>query len=133
MVRRRAEAGGAKCERISCVLLPLPSSALHRLCPVNDASRHCENGTFKDSLNFDAPDRGNTFTHAQAETPNRLLSSCSIGSSKENPKKIALPAKQQESWNLKESFFASFTACVRSLSMAVVHRQAEGGGRVRTY
>ena len=53
--------------------------------------------TFDDSLNFDAPHRANARTHAQAETANRLLSLCSIGSSKENHpgveiKKIALPA-----------------------------------------
>ena len=41
---------------------------------------------FKDPLNFDATDRANARTHAQAETANRLLSSCSIGRGKENPR-----------------------------------------------
>ena len=46
--------------------------------------KHSKNGTFYDSLNFDAPHRANARTHAQAETANRLFSLCSIGSSKEN-------------------------------------------------
>ena len=41
---------------------------------------------FKDPLKFDVPDRANARAHAQAETANRLLSPCSIGSSKETPR-----------------------------------------------
>ena len=41
---------------------------------------------FKIPKNFDAPDRANARTHAQAETANRLLSSCFAGSNKENPR-----------------------------------------------
>ena len=56
---------------------------------------------FEDSLNFDAPDRANARTHAQAETANRLLSSCSIGSSKE---------KSKQNLKLKKSRFAGEAA-----------------------
>ena len=54
--------------------------------PVTSEERkHCENGTCKDPQNFDAQDRANARTHAQAETANRLLSPCFVGSNKENP------------------------------------------------
>ena len=33
VVHRRAEAGGAECERIKLRTASLPSSTLHRLCP----------------------------------------------------------------------------------------------------
>ena len=56
--------------------------------------KHSENCTFYDSLNFDAPHRANARTHAQAETANRLLSLCSIGSGKENhPKMLKLKTR----------------------------------------
>ena len=57
---------------------------------VSEGCKHSENSVFWDSLNFDAPHRANARTHAQAETANRLLSLCSIGSSKENKKKLKL-------------------------------------------
>jgi len=79
-------------------------------------------------------------THAQeAETANRLLSSCSIGSvsisGKENPsssklkkifRKIAFPAKQQEPWNLKEPCFAFHTAHHSPLNSALRSRERSG-------
>ena len=55
-----------------------------RRCGISAKRKHYENGTFYGSLNFDAPHRANARTHAQAETANRLLSLCSIESSKEN-------------------------------------------------
>ena len=45
---------------------------------------------FLDSQNFDVSHRANARTHAQAETANRLLSLCSIGSSKENQNRVEI-------------------------------------------
>ena len=87
---------------------------------------------FVDFLNPDAQDRANARTHVQAETANRLLSSYSTGSSKENPKeKIALPAKQQEPRGLKECCFASFTGPGASSSLLQGGRSSRSGNAPR--
>ena len=44
MVHRRAERGGAECERIKLRTAALPSSALHRLCPLAVYGASAEEG-----------------------------------------------------------------------------------------